>query len=238
MCHMIADSVEELHDMAYKIGMKKEWFQPKSFPHYDVCLSRKKCAIEYGAIELDRKSFIHKLRSIRNQIGDNQMSNSHIVGNRVFAIRRKSKWTWEAINGNEKVIATAPSRPKLKDKLDKLYADQDSRVEVAPQKEEPIIDKAEIEHSKLQPSNMEKVNSCPSPVKKESMRSLTLNMILNGKNDDEILENVKSKFKNTKYDRSHVKWYRSNFAKTKLISAEFAPKGSKLYKEWAKNNQK
>lgn len=174
----------------------------------------------------------YKLRSIRNKIGDNQMSNSHIAGNRVFALRRKSKWTWEAINGNEKVIATAPSRPKLKDKLDKLYANQDSKIEVMPKKEEPIAGAV------LETLVETALKTEPKKEKKESMRSLTLNMILDGKNDDEILENVKSRFKNAKYDRSHVKWYRSNFAKTKLISAKFAPKGSKLYKEWVKNNQK
>ena len=47
MCHMIADSYEELHYMAKKIGMKSAWFQNNaSFPHYDVCLMRKKKALE------------------------------------------------------------------------------------------------------------------------------------------------------------------------------------------------
>lgn len=41
MCHMIADSFDELHVMAAAIGMRREWFQPRSFPHYDVSLTRR-----------------------------------------------------------------------------------------------------------------------------------------------------------------------------------------------------
>lgn len=54
MCHMMADTLTELHAMAQRIGMKREWFQDNGHgaPHYDVCLSRRKWAIELGAIEL------------------------------------------------------------------------------------------------------------------------------------------------------------------------------------------
>lgn len=66
MCHMIADTLEELHDMADKIGMRREWFQDKaSFPHYDVPLFRKKKALEFGAIEVDRREIVRIMRRIR-----------------------------------------------------------------------------------------------------------------------------------------------------------------------------
>ena len=65
MCHMIATTEEELHEMAAAIGMKREWFQPKSFPHYDVSLSRRVLALRYGAIELERRRFVIMLRTIR-----------------------------------------------------------------------------------------------------------------------------------------------------------------------------
>jgi hypothetical protein len=68
MCHMIADTEEELHIMAAKIGMKRAWFQANaSFPHYDVCLMRKKKALEYGTIEVDRRTLVYKMREIRQK---------------------------------------------------------------------------------------------------------------------------------------------------------------------------
>lgn len=33
-CHMMADTLEELHAMAASIGMKRAWFQPLSSPHW------------------------------------------------------------------------------------------------------------------------------------------------------------------------------------------------------------
>lgn len=55
MCHMLADTVDELHAMADKIDVPRKWFQPKSVPHYDICKSKRALALEYGAIEVDMK---------------------------------------------------------------------------------------------------------------------------------------------------------------------------------------
>jgi hypothetical protein len=55
MCHMFADTLAELHEMAVAIGMDRAWFQPLSFPHYDVSLSRRAVAIQKGAVEVDRR---------------------------------------------------------------------------------------------------------------------------------------------------------------------------------------
>jgi hypothetical protein len=68
-CHLIADTLDELHTMARRIGMKRTWFQsapPASHPHYDLVESRRKHAVELGAIELDRARFVEKLRQIRS----------------------------------------------------------------------------------------------------------------------------------------------------------------------------
>ena len=64
-CHMIADSLDELHAMASRIGMRPAWFQPRSFPHYDLVASRRARAVRLGAIECDRRIFVGHLQRIR-----------------------------------------------------------------------------------------------------------------------------------------------------------------------------
>jgi len=49
MRHMIADSDQELHAMADRIGVKRKWFQSD---HYDICLAMRIKAIAAGAIEI------------------------------------------------------------------------------------------------------------------------------------------------------------------------------------------
>lgn len=34
--HLVADTIKELHDFAQTINLKREWFQNKRLPHYDV----------------------------------------------------------------------------------------------------------------------------------------------------------------------------------------------------------
>lgn len=56
MCHMFADTDDELRDMAHKIGMKREWEQkPRDSigPHYDIAKSKRSLAIRYGAVACD-----------------------------------------------------------------------------------------------------------------------------------------------------------------------------------------
>jgi hypothetical protein len=65
MCHMIADSLDELHAMAAAIGMRREWFQPTSFPHYDVSLTRRAAALKLGAVEVDRRELVIIMRKLR-----------------------------------------------------------------------------------------------------------------------------------------------------------------------------
>lgn len=54
MCHMIADTKEELLEMADKIGVNKKWIQKEGtrWEHFDICLQKKKKAIELGAKEV------------------------------------------------------------------------------------------------------------------------------------------------------------------------------------------
>lgn len=81
MSHMVADTDEELHQMADKIGVNRKWFQgpPKHILHlYDICKSKKVLAISKGAIPMSDREIVKKfklseklgLESITPQITD------------------------------------------------------------------------------------------------------------------------------------------------------------------------
>lgn len=64
MCHMSADTLEELHEMADKLGLKRTWFQTKSImPHYDIAKGKRAQAVRLGAIEID----LHKSYALVNE---------------------------------------------------------------------------------------------------------------------------------------------------------------------------
>lgn len=57
MCHMWADTSEELLAMADRIGVARKWLQqpPKaSWVHFDIALVKKELAIKAGAILTDK----------------------------------------------------------------------------------------------------------------------------------------------------------------------------------------
>jgi len=68
MSHMLADSLEELHAMAEKLGLRRSWFQPKSSPHYDLCQSKRARAVELGAIEVDRRQVVEIIKRLRGSV--------------------------------------------------------------------------------------------------------------------------------------------------------------------------
>lgn len=54
MCHMMADTTEELLNMVDKIGIKRKWIQyPGTYKeHFDIALTKRKLAVVNGAIEI------------------------------------------------------------------------------------------------------------------------------------------------------------------------------------------
>lgn len=69
MCHMICKDLETLHEMADKIGVARKWFQGNaSFPHYDICLSKKKIALKLGAVEIDRYQLVKFTKKHRTKV--------------------------------------------------------------------------------------------------------------------------------------------------------------------------
>lgn len=74
MSHLLADSDDELHAIAAKIGVARKWWQSPektSGSHYDICLSKKALAIEYGAIEITWKQAgaMNSRRRVTGQLG-------------------------------------------------------------------------------------------------------------------------------------------------------------------------
>ena len=62
-CHLIADNVTELIDFAESIGLKSDWLQGDKLPHFDLTAGKRKQAVAAGAIEIDRKEFVKRLRA-------------------------------------------------------------------------------------------------------------------------------------------------------------------------------
>lgn len=65
MCHMWADTLEELFTMADRIGVQRRWLQghpvysvgkhrKASWVHFDIAQSKRALAVRAGAVETDR----------------------------------------------------------------------------------------------------------------------------------------------------------------------------------------
>jgi hypothetical protein len=67
MCHMASDSLEELHEMADRIGVSRKWFQNTRYPHYDICKAKRWLAVGFGAFETDERGIIYIGRLWREQ---------------------------------------------------------------------------------------------------------------------------------------------------------------------------
>ncbi|WP_431476527.1 DUF4031 domain-containing protein [Massilia eburnea] len=68
-CHLVADSLEELHSFAKTLGLKRSWFQAHaSLPHYDVTVEVRGIAISHGAVAADRRTLISRGRQLRSEL--------------------------------------------------------------------------------------------------------------------------------------------------------------------------
>jgi len=62
-CHLAADTLEELHTFARRLGLRRSWFQDHPvLAHYDLTPGRRARAVALGAVETDGKSLVRLLR--------------------------------------------------------------------------------------------------------------------------------------------------------------------------------
>jgi hypothetical protein len=73
--HMWCDGdLEELHAMAARIGLKRAWFQQtsqgkSSLPHYDLVPSKRRLAVEAGAVEMSYLDYLVMTRGEDEGLG-------------------------------------------------------------------------------------------------------------------------------------------------------------------------
>lgn len=70
-CHLFADTQEELHEFAQKLGLRRSWFQPgrplangkpSHLWHYDVTEGKRAQAVRMGAREVTWRESVQIMR--------------------------------------------------------------------------------------------------------------------------------------------------------------------------------
>jgi hypothetical protein len=97
MCHMIADTPDELMAMADRIGVARKWLQCAGTPkeHFDICLAKRARAVSFGAVEVTQMALAKRidetlwLHPARQHEGATPMSEAH--GQRTGSERRGMK---------------------------------------------------------------------------------------------------------------------------------------------------
>lgn len=69
MCHMIADSTDELLAMVDRIGVQRKWIQKPGTPreHFDISLAKRALAVRHGAIEITLREL--SVMTMKRQFG-------------------------------------------------------------------------------------------------------------------------------------------------------------------------
>ena len=68
-CHLVADSLDELHAFAGALGLRRSWFQERaSYPHYDVTTDVRDRALRLGALQGRKAQIIASARLLRSEL--------------------------------------------------------------------------------------------------------------------------------------------------------------------------
>lgn len=68
-CHLVADSLGELHSFASDLGLRRSWFQRSaSYPHYDITVECREKALILGAVAGARVQIITCARKMKLEL--------------------------------------------------------------------------------------------------------------------------------------------------------------------------
>lgn len=68
-CHLVADSLDELHQFARSLGLQRTWFHAHaSLPHYDITVEIRVMALNRGAVAADRRTLISRGRQLKLEL--------------------------------------------------------------------------------------------------------------------------------------------------------------------------
>ena len=71
-CHLMADTLEELHIFAQNMNIDARLFHRNaSYPHYDITLEMRMFVIAHGAIDADRRTIIACGKRLKSQMLQN-----------------------------------------------------------------------------------------------------------------------------------------------------------------------
>jgi len=68
-CHLMADTLEELHQFTQLLGIDPRLFhRTASYPHYDITVEMREMVIQHGAIQADRRTIISCGKKLKRQL--------------------------------------------------------------------------------------------------------------------------------------------------------------------------
>ena len=72
-CHLMADTLEELHAFAQQMNIDARLFhRDASYPHYDITLEMRSMVIAHGAVDADRKMIIAVGKRLKEQFSQDK----------------------------------------------------------------------------------------------------------------------------------------------------------------------
>lgn len=68
MCHMIADTPQELQNMAIRVGLRLRWYQVNGrYPHFDICEAKRRLAVKLGAKEVTMRQLVQIIHALETE---------------------------------------------------------------------------------------------------------------------------------------------------------------------------